>query len=102
MALNVVMKGALLYGGTMALVGLATGQGLNLAGNAIDGAIMGGAILADDLTHATLMMDPSVASSAVVTGGWFAAMQSLLRGDSRLVRNVAAGGVTSVVLDTYY
>lgn len=96
------VTGALVYGGAMALVGLATGEGLNLAGNAVNGGIMGLAILADDATHSMTSMDPSVASSAVVTGGWFAVMESVLRGDSRILRNVLAGGATSIVVDTYY
>lgn len=102
MALNNVLTGAGIYAATMMGVGLLTGDGLNLMSNVTDGAIMGAAILTDDLTHSFLMMDPSVASSAVVTGGWFAAMQALLRGRTNYVRNVAAGAAVSVVVDTYY
>ena len=100
--LKSALTSALVYGGAMALVGLATGDGLQLMRNATNGAIMGAASAADSLTHSMLMYDPSVASSAVVTGAWFAAMESVLRGDTRYVRNLAAGGATSVVVDTYY
>ena len=96
------LTGALVYGGAMALLGLATGEGANLVGNAVNGAVMGGAIMADELTHKMLMLDPSVASSAVVTGGWFAGLELVLRGDNRIVRNVAAGAVTGVVVDIFY
>jgi hypothetical protein len=102
MALNNVLTGGAIYAATMVGVGLLTGDGLNLMSNATDGAIMGAAILADSLTHSMISMDPSVASSAVVTGGWFAAMEAFLRGRTNYARNVAAGAAVSVVVDTYY
>ena len=96
------VTGAAVYGGTMALLGAVSGTGLELMKNAMNGLVMGGAIMADSVTHSMLRYDPSVASSAVVTGGWFALMESVLRGDTNYGRNAIAGGATAVVVDTFY
>jgi hypothetical protein len=94
--------GAAVYGGTMVLLGVVSGTGLELMKNAMGGLVMGGAIMADNVTHSMLMMQPSVASSAVVTGGWFALLESVLSGDTNYGRNAIAGAATSVVVDTFY
>ncbi len=94
--------GAAVYGGTMVLLGVVSGTGLELMKNAMGGLVMGGAIMADNVTHSMLMMQPSVASSAVVTGGWFALLESVLSGDTNYGRNAVAGAATAVVVDTFY
>jgi hypothetical protein len=96
------MKGAGIYAVAMAGVGFASGEGLNITNNLLNGAMMGGAVLGDEVTHSMLSLDPSVASSAVMTGAWFAGLEALLRGDTRYARNAAAGAVTGVVLDAWY
>jgi hypothetical protein len=101
MAFIQALKGGGLYAVAMAGVGYATGAGLNVVGSLTDGAVMGGAIMADELTHNMLMLEASVASSAVVTGAWFAGLESVLRGDDRYLRNAGAGAVTGMVLDAW-
>ena len=95
------LKGAGLYAVAMAGLGFATGEGVNITASLLDGAVMGGAIMADEVTHNVLMLEPSVASSAVVTGAWFAGLESVLRGDQRYLRNVGAGAVTGMILDAW-
>lgn len=89
--------GAGIYAVAMAGVRLATGQGFNLMSNLMDGAVMGGAVLGDEMTHSMLSLEPSNASSAVVTGAWFAGLESVLRGNNEYVRNVGAGAAVSFV-----
>jgi len=101
-ALRDAAIGAVLYGGVMVAVGATTGRGLDLVPNAISGVIMGAAIMADDYTHTMLQVDASLASSAVVTGAWFAGMEAVLRGDMRLARNAAAGAVTGTVVSSMF
>jgi hypothetical protein len=101
-ALRNAAVGAALYGGVLVAIGAATGVGLDLMPNAISGVIMGAAIMADDYTHTLLEVDASLASSAVVTGAWFAGMEAVLRGDMRLARNAAAGAVTGTVVSTMF
>ena len=102
MTIRDALTGGVIYTAVMAGVGLATGGGANLSENAMEGAVMAAAILADETTHSMSGLDPSVASSAAMTGAWFAAMESFLRGDSRIVRNLAAGAAVSVTVDTWY
>lgn len=96
------VTGGLLYAAAMAAAAAASGQGLNLAEHLMQGAAMGVAVVADDMTHNALSLEPSVASSAVVTGGWFALLEGVARGDTQYARNLAAGAVTSVVLDQVF
>ena len=96
------MTSALLYGGAMALIGVVSGTGADLANNAINGALMGAASLADDMTHSALDREGTVASSAVVMGAWFAGLEALVRGDSRYGRNFLAGAVVNRAVDMYY
>lgn len=94
--------GAAVYGVVMVGVSAATGRGLDLMPNAIGAAVMGAAIMADDYTHFALDLDASKASSAVVTGAWFAVMEAVLRGDMSYGRNFAAGAATGLVVDSMF
>lgn len=96
------VTGALLYAAAMAAATAASGQGLQVTEHLMEGAMMGVAIVADDMTHSALGYDASVASSAVMTGGWFALLEGVARGDTRYARNLAAGAVTSVVVDSVF
>ena len=96
------LTGAGIYAVAMAGLRLATGQGFDLMRNLMDGAVMGGAVMGDEMTHSMLSLEPSKASSAVVTGAWFAGLEAVLRGNTDYVRNVGAGAVVSVVADTFY
>ena len=95
------LTGAGVYAVAMAGVRLATGEGFDIMRNLMDGAVMGGAVMGDSLTHSMLDLDPSNASSAVVTGAWFAGLEMVLRGDTRYVRNVGAGAAVSLVSGYY-
>lgn len=92
---------ALLYGGVMLAASYLAGDGLQLVPNAVNGLAMGAASLGDSVIHSAIEMDPSVLSSGVMTGLVFAGIQ-MARGDRNYVRNIAAGGATSIVVDTFY
>ena len=96
------MTSAVLYGGAMALVGAVSGRGLDLANNAVSGALMGVASLADDMTHKALDREGTIASSMIAMGVWFAGLQAVVRGDMDYGRNALAGGATSLVVELYY
>lgn len=94
--------GAAVYGVVMVGISAAAGRGLNLVPSAVSAAVMGAAIMADDYTHYAMDLDASKASSAVVTGAWFALMESVLRGDMNYGRNFAAGAATGLVVDSMF
>jgi hypothetical protein len=95
------MSSALLYGGAMALVGAVSGR-LDLATSAVDGALMGAASIADDMTHQLLDRQGTIASSMLMMGAWFAGLQAVVKGDGNYGRNAAAGAATSLAVELYY
>ena len=90
----------LVYAGAMVTISFVTGSGLQLTRYLMDGASMGVASIANDMTHTILQMPPSRVSSAAANGGYFALFQSF-RGDDRLVRNVLAGAVNDGVANAF-
>lgn len=90
----------LVYAGAMVTISFATGSGLQLTRYLMDGASMGVASIANDMTHTILQIPPSRVSSAAANGGYFAVLQSL-RGDDRMVRNVLAGAVNDGVANAF-
>jgi len=86
---------ALLWAGVTA----ALSGGANLQGSAINGGLMGAAVLANGFIHSGLGLFPSMTSSALATGGSFAALQMVVRGDNNMVANVVAGSVTDVATE---
>lgn len=102
MSLKDSLTAGALYAGVMVAASWAAGEGLNVQPNLISGVAMGAAVMLDDWIHAAINMEPTKGGSAVVTGGVFAGIQAARGERSSFVRNVAAGAVTSVVVDTYY
>lgn len=90
-----------LYAGVMLAASYVAGEGLPIATHAMSGLAMGAAVLADNVVHNATQMDQTVASSALVTGGAFAAIQTARGERSSLLRNVAAGAATSVAVGMY-
>jgi len=63
---------------------------------------LGGATIASDLVHLKILnMDPTRLSSAGLTGLYFGMIQGLRGDNSSFMRNVAVGGVTDVVANSY-
>lgn len=83
---------ALLWAGVTA----ALSGGANLQGSAINGGLMGAAVLANGFIHTGLGLFPSMMSSALATAGSFAALQMVVRGDNNVAMNAVAGAVTDV------
>jgi hypothetical protein len=101
MSLRESVTAGALYAGVMMIAGVAAGEGLNVQPQLISGLAMAAATMLDDWIHAATEMDQSNASSAVVTGGVFAGIQAVRGERSSVVRNVAAGAATSIVMDMY-
>jgi len=93
------LTGALLYTAVMAGMNVYSGAGLDPMGLVYDGALMGASLMANEAVHRLLELEPSTPSSAAATGASFAALQAVVRGDQRFVRNVAAGGLTDVATE---
>jgi hypothetical protein len=98
---NDAVLAAALYAGVMLAASYVAGEGLPIATHAMSGLAMGAAVLADNVVHNATQMDQTVASSALVTGGAFAAIQTVRGERSSLVRNVAAGAATSIAVGMY-
>jgi len=98
---NDAVFAAALYTGVMLAASFVAGEGLPIAKEAMNGLAMGAAVLANNVVHNATQMFPSVESSALVTGGAFAAIQTVRGERSSLLRNVAAGAATSVAVDVY-
>jgi len=94
--------GGVLYAAVMAGMGLVAGTGPNLGSNAVGGALMWVSIMADAAVHRVLDVQGTVASSAIVTGASFAALQRVTGRSDSLVRDVVAGGATITIVDTFY
>jgi hypothetical protein len=80
-----VVAGLLFFAVSAALSG-----GRNITNSAMTGAVMGASVLGNGLVHSALSIAPSQTSSALATGGMFAALQ-MVRGDSNLVVNGLSG-----------
>ena len=96
------VTGGVLYAAVMAGLGLVSGAGANLGGNAVGGALMWVSIMADAAIHRVLDVEGTVASSALVTGASFAALQRVTGRSDSLVRDAVAGGATITVVDSFY
>lgn len=64
-----------------------------------DGATMGAASLTSDTLHSTLGMAPTGTTAAIGTGGAFAGLQALLRGDENYGLNFVAGAASDMLVE---
>lgn len=92
------LVGGLLYAAVMAGMSVASGAPLDLMGVAVDGGLMGVSLVANEMVHNALEIEASTLSSAAATGGAYAALQSVVKGNQNLAMNVAAGAGTDFVL----
>lgn len=86
---------ALLWAGVSAVFS----GGANLGSSAMNGGLMGVAVLANGAVHSALSVVPSQLSSAAATGGAFAALKMVVNGDNNMVVNALAGAATDVGTD---
>ena len=65
----------------------------------MDAGILGPATLGADIIHGMLNLQPTTASSAIVTGGLYAGSQRAYRGDTSYVSNFAGAAANDVAVD---
>ena len=80
-------------------LGLVVGANLNAMDVVVDAGIMGAATLGSDFTHNIIGMIPTTASSALVSGTYYAGAQKAYRNDSNYLVNFAAGAANDVIVD---
>jgi len=97
-SMHPALVGGLLYAAVMAGMSVASGAPLDLMGVAVDGGLMGVSLVANEMLHNALELEASMLSSAAATGGSYAALQSVVKGNQDLVMNAAAGAATDVAL----
>jgi len=98
-ALTRAVLAAGVWAGVSYALALVAGLPANPTAVLTDGASMGAASLTSDTLHSTLGMSPTGVTAAVATGGSFAAIQSLLRGDNNYAMNFAAGAASDMLVE---
>ena len=82
-------------------LGLATGADIALSDMAIDAGLMGATAYASDLAHTALNMNPSVATSAAMSGAIYAGVQKVYRGSDAYLVNFAGGAVNDYLVEVW-
>ena len=80
-------------------LGMVVGANLNATDVLVDAGIMGAATLGSDIVHNVIGMVPTTASSALVSGSFYAGAQKAYRDDSNYVVNLVAGAANDVLVD---
>ena len=80
-------------------LGMVVGANLNATDVLVDAGIMGAATLGSDIVHNVIGMVPTTASSALVSGSFYAGGQKAYRDDSNYVVNLVAGAANDVLVD---
>jgi hypothetical protein len=78
---------------------MVVGANLNATDVLVDAGIMGAATLGSDIVHNVIGMVPTTASSALVSGSFYAGAQKAYRDDSNYVVNLVAGAANDVLVD---
>ena len=79
---------------------MVVGANLNATDVLVDAGIMGAATLGSDIVHNVIGMVPTTASSALVSGSFYAGAQKAYRDDSNYVVNLVADAATWTTLAT--
>jgi|Laugrefa1bdmlbdn_1035148.scaffolds.fasta_scaffold07957_4 hypothetical protein len=82
-------------------VGMAVGANPDLYNTALDAGIMAGSAVGADLLHGMLGWNPTGVTSAVATGGMYAGMQKLVRGDNNLLVNAGFAGANDMLVEKW-
>jgi hypothetical protein len=80
-------------------LGMVVGANLNASDVLVDAGIMGAATFGSDFVHNVIGLIPTTASSALVSGSFYAGAQKAYRDDSNYVVNLVAGAANDVVVD---
>ena len=76
-----------------------TGVSVDTSDLLMDAGVLGAATLGGDIIHSMLNLQPTTASSAIVTGGLYAGAQRAYRGDTSYVSNFAGAAANDVAVD---
>jgi hypothetical protein len=95
-----VMSGGLWFGVAYGLA-LAVGASPDLYNTALDAGIMAGSAVGADLVHGLLGWNPTGVTSAVATGGMYAGIQKMVRGDSNYLVNAGFAGANDMLVEKW-
>jgi len=95
-----VMSGGLWFGVAYGL-GMALGANPDLYNTALDAGIMAGSAVGADLLHGMLGWNPTGVTSAVATGGMYAGVQKLVRGDNNFLVNAGVAGANDLLVEKW-
>jgi hypothetical protein len=95
-----VMSGGLWFGVAYGL-GMVLGANPDLYNTALDAGIMAGSAVGADVVHGLLGWNPTGITSALATGGMYAGIQKVVRGDSNYMVNVGFAGANDMLVEKW-
>ena len=95
-----VMSGGLWFGVVYGL-GMVLGSNPDLYNTGADALMMAGSAVGADVVHGVLGWNPTGVTSALATGGMYAGIQKLVRGDSNYLINVGFAGANDLLVEKW-
>ena len=95
-----VMSGGLWFGVAYGL-GMVLGANPDLYNTALDAGMMAGSAVGADMLHGMLGWNPTGVTSALATGGMYAGLQKVVRGDSNYMVNVGFAGANDMLVEKW-
>lgn len=83
-------------------LGMVAGTNPSLADCAVDAGLMGASAIASDWMHSMLEMEKTGTTSAVLTGGYFAVAQKLVRGSNDYAVNAGLAGANDWAVEKVF
>jgi hypothetical protein len=94
------MSGGLWFGVAYGL-GMVLGTNPDLYNTGADALMMAGSAVGADMVHGMLGWNPTGVTSAVATGGMYAGIQKLVRGDSNYLVNAGFAGANDMLVEKW-
>jgi hypothetical protein len=94
------MSGGLWFGVAYGL-GMVLGANPDLYNTALDAGMMAGSAVGADMLHGMLGWNPTGVTSALATGGMYAGLQKVVRGDSNYMVNVGFAGANDMLVEKW-
>lgn len=95
-----VMSGGLWFGVVYGL-GMVLGSNPDLYNTGADALMMAGSAVGADVVHGVLGWNPTGVTSALATGGMYAGIQKLVRGDNNYLINVGFAGANDLLVEKW-
>lgn len=83
-------------------LGMVAGTNPSITDCAVDGGLMGLSAIASDWMHSLLEMEKTGTTSAVLTGGYFAVAQKLVRGSNDYAMNAGLAGANDWAVEKVF